>query len=813
MHNTSDSDIDGEPGGDTTEPDPEVRRGFAELAEQDRRWLCQCAWVGLIPEVLAARVSGNPDEECRLARLERHTSLLSQESHAVLGRCYRLRADVCRWLQQLARAETDQSRLDLSRSAWAKALCSEAHWPLALELLQMGQTNWLAESLRWIPDSLFADEPCLRLWRACCRAQSDTGFARRELAQCWMHFESEAEAKPMALAWSGLVDTIWLDWKSVADYLPWLEALAPHETWLREQLPPALWYRLVRSVTTALVHANPQTPALRYWHHEVVSALTNPAVGANDRLMMAAQLLYLGTWLSGRRVYAEFACRAVVQAPDLLKQASPLARCMWWTFHSFHQLLFCADSRGCFDSAERARDLIREHRIQSWECAVPALQSAICTLDAEAMETWMQWLLRSECKSHRPFYDRFQTHFLASQAWLQGETSLALDYAGQSVELLHPDDRGVTPASLRAVYARLLAGEGQPREALRQARAARRALAGASNAYAELLVYQLLGVMASEAGREARALAYLRRAFGAGAREGLFFPYMLGDRELASLCAMALGAQVEPDYVRRLIRLRALPPPPKPADQLVWPWRCRLQLLGRFDLEVSGQASGRITRAKERALLSELILAGPQGLAQETLSRSLWPDSPALKAVNSLHVTLHRLRERMCGQAGVVTESGRIRIDPETFWVDVWALSELGDQAQSLSEQQLLQAVALYEGPPQLEVADELQQGIHKESLLLAYRRLVVELARRWVRSGRGDPLGLSWKALKHLPLDEDVWRLLLHSQAHSMRALQDTYEQLCLAYDKALGMPPPEPLRDDYDRLVTGSDTAGPGM
>src|SRR5699024_11440489 len=62
--------------------------------------------------------------------------------------------------------------------------------------------------------------------------------------------------------------------------------------------------------------------------------------------------------------------------------------------------------------------------------------------------------------------------------------------------------------------------------------------------------------------------------------------------------------------------------------RLHWPWYARINVLGEFSLRLRGQQESVLSGGKQgtNKLLSYLIAAGPNGMAQETLAASLWPE-------------------------------------------------------------------------------------------------------------------------------------------------------------------------------------------
>jgi DNA-binding SARP family transcriptional activator len=85
----------------------------------------------------------------------------------------------------------------------------------------------------------------------------------------------------------------------------------------------------------------------------------------------------------------------------------------------------------------------------------------------------------------------------------------------------------------------------------------------------------------------------------------------------------------------------------------------RVAALGPLEVTVGGEpvADARWGSARARELLLILLLDGPRG--RDQLADVLWPEAPADRARNSLHVTVHRLR-RALGDSRWVVNDGEL---------------------------------------------------------------------------------------------------------------------------------------------------------
>lgn len=179
---------------------------------------------------------------------------------------------------------------------------------------------------------------------------------------------------------------------------------------------------------------------------------------------------------------------------------------------------------------------------------------------------------------------------------------------------------------------------------------------------------------------------------------------------LADLCERALRRDVEPGAIRTLIRAYDLLPSGTATDLENWPRPTMIYTLGRFVVVQGGQTIRFEGKAQKRPLelLRALVALGGRGVSIELLCEALWPDAEGDAAAQRLKPTLHRLR-RLIGDAAVLLSEGRLSLDPQRCWVDVWALERrlgalktlLDDRHSDMNacEAQILDALNLYQGP------------------------------------------------------------------------------------------------------------------
>jgi ATP/maltotriose-dependent transcriptional regulator MalT/DNA-binding SARP family transcriptional activator len=248
---------------------------------------------------------------------------------------------------------------------------------------------------------------------------------------------------------------------------------------------------------------------------------------------------------------------------------------------------------------------------------------------------------------------------------------------------------------------------------------------------------------------------------------------------LAELCARALAQDIEPEFVRRMIELRALPPPSLAGPE--WPWRIRIRLLGDFQLDIDGQRYRPQRKAQEKPLeLLKLLacrrLEAPAGADKLWLEERLWPDAAPEAARKSLDMTIARLRRLLGSDEALEVADARVRLAPNQVWTDLDSLAQAAQLIQAehdrriagrsvntdLVTEALARLLVLYRGPPLAsEDGEAWLTGLrHRTSNL--FRLAVQQVDELTAASGGREMIAALERALAAEPLAEELTRALM---------------------------------------------------
>jgi len=272
----------------------------------------------------------------------------------------------------------------------------------------------------------------------------------------------------------------------------------------------------------------------------------------------------------------------------------------------------------------------------------------------------------------------------ARLALARGEGDAALFHAMRARKYAH--DLEVPPPMMGV----MTATEGQARLAMGDLAGARACFEATAGMVAVLHAEEMRDMIrmadayeAVTAGRE-NARDLLAAAFAAPRARQFYDAFDTNPRFGATMCAFALEQDVEPDFVRRIIELQGYAPPREAGP--AWPWPVKIATLGRLEIVCGGRSlvASRKAPRKPLELLKALIAAGGRGVDKQRLADWLWPDASADAATAALGMTVMRLRKLLSTPEAVMIEDGKIGLDPQCVWLDLWAFDRDVDALQPL---------------------------------------------------------------------------------------------------------------------------------
>jgi DNA-binding SARP family transcriptional activator len=551
-------------------------------------------------------------------------------------------------------------------------------------LLAEGRIATVEEWILAVPDSVRATAPWLLYWLGSCQGFRDPVLARTNLESAYGRFKAAGETTAMYLALAGILLGFFNQWGELRSLDRWIGEFDEQLAGTGGELPSAAEIPMLNACL-AIMMRRPDHPMLPRFAGRAQS-LMRGVQDANQLFALASFALMFLIW-SGDLSKAREVCSDLV--PKAMSGGAPLARsqiglwagCVMWQE---------AEHDAAVAALNEAIALGRRSGMNVLDSTlhIHLAYTALSAMDADAADRVLDAtlpLLRPERAIDIQNY-----HSLRAGALLaRGRLADAIPKARQSLDAVRATGAPFGEATYRIQLGQMLMLDGQHREA-REHFAwtldfAQRMLPS------DLLKFQaLVGLAYSrlDAGEDDAGLATLREALGVGSRQNYMNCHPLWiPKVMSRLCARALEAGIEVEYVRRLIRKRGLIPPDDCLDLPDWPFRLRVHTLGRFAVVIEGEALRSSAKAQKKPLdlLKALIALGGRGVSIRTIAADLWPDLEGDAAENAFHLALHRLRKLLGDEEALVLQDGRLSVDARRLWVDAWAFERLAGRAGSVA--------------------------------------------------------------------------------------------------------------------------------
>ncbi|MCB1820857.1 MAG: hypothetical protein KDI73_04660, partial [Candidatus Competibacteraceae bacterium] len=542
-------------------------------------------------------------------------------------------------------------------------------------LLRQGRSQLLESWLSRLPLAIRDRSPWLLFWQGQCQLPRDPVAARTTLARAYRRFKQAGDVIGLWWSWSVITDTYQLAWDNFQAASGWLVEFER----LRARYPrfpsAALEARVTCGVFNLLVYARPEHPEFTDWEQRIVRLLETDCP-PDLCLTSLNTLLFHYIWNVGQRAKAAWALDILHTAHANAISIEPVWRCASQCWEFCYQYYFEGDLDRCLTLAEAAWatvveqgiSLFNSHALSNFVCL------HLCTGQLEAARAALAQH-KPVLKSFRPLERAYYVRLQGWEAWLSGRLLEALEKLERSLRISRRyfyQSASLSQLALAQVHASL----GHRSEALSYLAGMRSWIRATDSPLGAFLRTLAAAQFALTWGRKARGLGLLRRALALGRAQGyIFFSFFKPD-DVARLCAAALDADIEVDYVQTLIRKRGLRPDPSVAVSDRWPWPVKIYTLGRFGLVVDDQpvTFGRKAQRKPLELLKILIAWGGRNVNQARIADALWPDADGDAGQQALTTTLHRLRRLLGHEHALSVRDARLSLDPRYCWVDAWCL-------------------------------------------------------------------------------------------------------------------------------------------
>lgn len=550
------------------------------------------------------------------------------------------------------------------------------------QLFEQGRLATLHAWLAGVPSAVMDERPWLLFFRGNARMFPDFETARTDLTRAFELFRQRGDRAGMLNTWSAVTHSIAGSSRDLTLLDPWLDMLGELESDVDSGAHPRLALGVAGAATAALTVRQPQHPQIRQWVERTMAMVERSSdvyLRVAGLLESAVYHLHLGDMSTGHALAERSLAEA--KAPQL----SPIIRAAALALPPRFALL-----RGvlaeALDHVSEAVELSRVSGLDvSLGWSVPdGIAAVLLAGDLASAEPLLEWL--GGRGKGAPGLATGTYHYLAGWHALLGlRLDVAMQHASQAVRVQREAGGPIAEAISRLLAIQVKRESGQI-DASRQDLDWVLDLAGKTGSdFLGFAAGLAAAQLELDLARESKALEALRHAMAIGRTQGYLTIQGWRPQALARLCATALTAGIEVEYVRRLVKAGRLVPERPPVEVEAWPWSIQLFTLGRFEVVQDGQVLRLGPKAPQRPfdLLKVLVALGGHEVPEARLMEVLWPDADGDAAARALSVNIYRLRG-LLGLDGVVRRrGGLVGLDSRLCWVDVWAVNRLLDDADA----------------------------------------------------------------------------------------------------------------------------------
>ena len=702
---------------------------FRTLADNHQDFLLRTAILPQVTATMAVQLTDYEDAEATLDFLNSHDYLISanrgngetvyqyhpllrdfllNRAQEILPRKDRLLLEsrAAALLEQTGNFE-DATQLCIKNSEWGElARLIREH---AATMLEQGRGETLEQWLEELPREMLEQDPWLIYWLASCKSVFTLRESRRLYEQAYRIFREQGnpDLEGILSTCAGIMDTILfeLDDLTLLDY--WIaeveQLLVLYPDFPTSEYGAQVTYSMYQS----LGFRQPSHPEIAQWAERVytiVYTATDPSQKLRAAIALAPTIGWTGRFPMALEIIE--LVRNFASAPDV----SPITLATLRYIESMHYML-TGEHELCMDAVHGAVDIALSHGIHTWKNS-SLINGVVSALGVGNLDLAENLLAQIDMQAMvvRRFDSCLHSYCLAWLANLKNNVLDAYHHHRTALRVVTEVGAPFFEVMFQLGLAQTLFACDDERKGVSMLRQIRKKAKTIPNHLLEFMIFLAYAHIAMNHGRKASGLRALKYALGVGREHN--FNNIIGWQpcDLAELAVIALENGIEVDYVRQFIIRRNLKPVNPPWHVEDWPWKARIRTLGQFGLELYSESSKDKPRGRPVELLKVALALGGRGVAVDRITDILWPNIDADYAHRSFNTTLHRLRKLLGDDHAVVFHDGKLTLDENYFWVDIWAFDRalgavseyLRNPALASSQAQLMtlanRALSLYKG-------------------------------------------------------------------------------------------------------------------
>ncbi|MGE3977614.1 MAG: BTAD domain-containing putative transcriptional regulator [Nitrospira sp.] len=716
-------------GGDTAIPrgTPQVifeyfaREVFHRLSPQQQRFLLQTAFLPDIPQTLAEQLTGNATAGDILFNLYQSRYFTERkigadpvyQYHPLFREFLRTHAkavlspDETLTTQRTAaflleKAERFEDAVILYYEAGQREELVRLILSRAPALLQQGRTQTLEGWLKLIPAEQYNQTPWLLYWLGVCRQSVDPLESEDLFARTFDGFKAKSDRAGMLMAWAGAESSIQFSLIDISKLDHWidimLDIIQTDESFPSKEIETQVTFCML----SALMWRRPQPLSIIPWIDRAKDLLEDEP-GIEKYSALVTQLSILFTYLGDLRRAHKYS--RVLKFTAECEDTDPSIRIFYYLNRAYVD----------WNSGEPEEALRRVE-----QGFVISKITGVHVFDGPLLGTCATIsLLRDDVASADQCLTRvadFVMHpahlmrvsLIFHKAWamrIKGDLEKAWELIQEALAVRGVKGTLYSEGIINWAAAELLHGLGDNQRAWQHLNHVKSVGEEMKSFQLKFMVHLMESQFAFDQGQEYLGLAALRQAFTMGRQRGFSYYYWWLSKAMARLCAKALEADIEVEYVQDLIRKTKLAPDADTSTNEAWSWPVKIYTLGRFEIHLEGKPLPPRRKAPYRvlALLKAMIAMGGRDIPVSRLIDALWPDAEGDTGEETLHKTLQRLRRLLSLDQLIQVRGKKISLNREVCWVDALAFDDLVSQGNGSKDPIICvkayeQAVGLYRG-------------------------------------------------------------------------------------------------------------------
>jgi len=549
-------------------------------------------------------------------------------------------------------------------------------------LLSQGRVQTLEAWLRMLPPQIFDQVPWLLYWRGVCGLGWRHEECRCDLEQGLLLFRRQRDTAGIFLAWSSIVISyIFETYSQPLD--PWIALLDDLVEEAQGFPSKEVEAQVATSMLAAITWRQPGHPDGHYWAERAFKlARQHPDLGL--RTSMAIGWVFYH-WQRGdleKNLIVVEDMRDLMRAANVspfvvLSAGNIVAACEW----------MCG-SLSCCDTVAQLLEFAKKTGVIHSVNYCILRSGIIAALDQGDLTTAATWLPEMEKDLPRlgTNYRCWYHSCVIRDALIRQDIEKAAAHQPEMLRLGLDSGWPLDEVFARVLSAHVKQARGNDTAARDHVERALEIARTMRSPFAEFMARLTQAHVCFANGEQSAGLDALQIAMALGKAGGFVNTEIWIPAVMARLCAKALEAGIEVEYVQMLVRKRKLVPEEPPVDIEAWPWPVKIYTLGRFVVLKDDEPLGftRKVQRKPLALLKAVIAFGGRGVREEALIDSLWPDAEGDAAHFALTSAIHRLRRLLGHEEAIIRKDNELSVNNRYCWVDVWAFERLLTRADGV---------------------------------------------------------------------------------------------------------------------------------